>query len=376
MTQRFPPAIGGVEDHVLRLSAHLRAAGNEVAVVTTDLARDQPFQRFSRRELPAEGSVHRHRAIAWGPLPHGLGIAAPGMVLDTITVPADLLHAHAFGYCPTWAATLRRAMGRGPVVVTPHSDQGRPGRVSSLYARGVARWTLRRADGVIALTEGERVRLEHLGVPPARIRVIPNGIDLDEFAGATPVGPPRGGFRILFVGRLYSAQKGLDTLADAFARLGPPAELRLVGEDWGGLGSFFPAGRPKDSSARITVLGRLSRGEVLAEYQRADVVVLPSRFEPFGIVLLEAMASRRPVVASRVGGIPEVVDDGRTGRLVPPDDPRQLAEALRELRADPGLGARWGEEGRRRVERYSWETLTPRFLGLFRELLEGRNQPG
>lgn len=365
VTQRYPPAIGGVEDHVARLVHHLAAAGAEVEVVTTDLATDRPFRRLVG--VAPEPRVHRHVAVPFLPLPHGLGIAAPGMVSDVLRTPADVVHAHAFGYAPTLSAALRRRLRPGPVVITPHSDAGRGGPLSGAYSRAVARATLRTADRVIALTHGERARLEGLGVDARRLRVIPNGVDLAEFS-ATPSDRSSPGFRILFVGRLYTVQKGLDTLTRALDLLGPQYELRLAGEDWGGREHVERWARRGSEPVRCSVLGAIARSDLLREYRQADVVVVPSRFEPFGIVLLEAMASGRPVVASRVGGIPEIVEDGVTGILVPPGDPAALATALGTMRSDPSLRRALGASGRRRVERYDWSRLAPEFVSLFEEL--------
>ena len=370
VTQRFRPAIGGVEDHVGRLSRELRRAGIEVDVATSDLLRDRPFLRLASRSDADEPGVHRHAALPIAPLPHGLGIVAPGMVRETLASRADVVHAHAFGYPPTWAAALRHAFGRGPVVITPHSDEGGGGRLSASYGRVMARWTVGHADGVIALTEHERELLVRREVPRERIHVIPNGVDLPEFEHLGARAADSGGFRVLFVGRLYTAQKGLDTLMGALDLLGPPAELRLAGEDWGAGESITRWAESRREPSSVKLLGMISRSALLEEYRSADVLVLPSRFEPFGIVLLEAMAAGLPVVASRVGGIPEIVDDGRTGLLVPAGAPDRLADALRTLREDSALARRFGAEGRRRVERFSWARLGPRFVELFRELIE------
>jgi glycogen synthase len=370
ITQRYAPAIGGVEDHVAQLTRELRKHGVEVKISTSDLLRDRPFQRLADGGADPDPRVRRHRAVPLLPLPHGVGIVAPGMFREAVRSSADLVHAHAFGYAPTWAGALRRALGRGPVVITPHSDEGRGGWGSTVYARTVARGTLLRADRVIALTEHERTRLLGLGVPGDRLRVIPNGIDLGEFSGSEPRPSSGGTFRILFVGRLYNAQKGIDTLLGAVDALGPPAELRIVGEDWGAGEMIARWARDRAAGIGLKVLGKVARSAVLQEYRSADVLVLPSRFEPFGIVLLEAMASGIPVVASRVGGIPEIVEDGRTGLLVPPGEPDRLADALRTLRDDPGFARRMGDAGRRRAETFSWDRLGPRFVELFRELTE------
>ncbi|HXW67042.1 MAG TPA: glycosyltransferase family 4 protein [Thermoplasmata archaeon] len=373
LTQRFPPALGGVERHVEQLARELAAAGARVEVVTTDLMRDRPFARGAFGPSDASVTVRRHRAVRWVPVRHGLGIAAPGMLVDALRAPTDVLHAHAFGYFPTWAGRVAHDLRGVPLVITPHSDPGTGTGASLLYARAVRRATLRRADRIVALTHVEADALARDGVDERRIRVIPNGVDLDEFSARAPrpAGPEDP--IVLFVGRLYPEQKGIETLVEAFASLARTraARLRLVGEDWGGLAAAERIARERGIAGRLTATGPVPRAALLGEYARADLLVLPSRFEPFGIVLLEAMAAGLPVVASRVGGIPEVVADGRTGLLVPPGEPGPLAEAIGSLLDDPIRASRLGAAGRARAASFAWPRLAPQYLALFRELAPG-----
>ncbi len=374
LTQRFPPAIGGVEDHVFHLSRGLADRGVDVRVATTDLRRDVPFER-----LPAFGDgspflVRRHRARKVMDAPHGLGIISPGMFLDAVGHGADLLHAHAYGYFPTWVGAAAQSLDGASLVVTPHSGPGGDRLSKHLFDRVVPPLTLHRAARVIALTRSEAAYLETLGVPADRIAVVPNGVDLDEFSDIAVERPQRGSIAALFVGRLDSRQKGLEPLVHALARLPASAgvHLRLVGEDWGGAARVRSLARSLGVEDRLTIVGPLPRHALIDEYARADLLVLPSLFEPFGIVLLEAMAAGLPVVASRTGGIPEVVSEGETGLLVEPGDPDGLAAALHRLAEDPGLRARMGRRGRERSGSYSWDALIPQVLAVYHEALEER----
>ena len=374
LTQRFPPAIGGVERHVERLATELYRAGAKVEIVTTDLARDRPFER-----QPALGEgdafpIRRHRAIRWAGLPHGLGIAAPGMFVDAWRSPSDVVHAHAFGYFPTWVGRLLRATRRTPLVITPHSNDGTGTGLSRLYASATSWAVLRAADRVIALTHGEAERLATWGIERVRVRVIPNGIDLDEFATSTGVRRASPHPIVLYVGRMYPEQKGLDTLIPAFAALSGTgsAELRLIGEDWGGVGLVRRLAKAHGVVDRVRILGPLARAEVLREYAGASAFVLPSHFDSSPFVLLEAMASGLPIVATRVGGVPEVVVEGSTALLVPPGDPASLTAALERLLSDPSLAARFAEAGHRRAEEFSWSRILPRYFELLAEVISPR----
>ncbi len=374
LTQRFPPAIGGVESHVLHLAQGLRHAGVEVRVTTTDLRRDEPFERLHPGDDGYGFPVVHRRAHKFAEIPHGLGIAAPSMVLDALGHRADILHAHAYGTFPTWAGALAHSLDGAALVITPHSDRGRPSRAKRAFDRIVPRFTLDRAARVICLTRHEAAYLRGLGVDEDRLAVVPNGVDLAEFAGLPPARAPRAGATGLFVGRLDPSQKGLEILVHSLAGMPSAAgfHLRIVGEDWGGAAALRRAAARAGVEGRVTFVGPVSRSALLEEYASADLLVLPSRFEPFGIVLLEAMAAGLPVVASRVGGVPEVVVEGETGLLVDPGDTEALASAILRLVEDHALRARLGAHGRERARSYSWDGLIPRILAVYREALEER----
>ncbi|HWM50175.1 MAG TPA: glycosyltransferase family 4 protein [Thermoplasmata archaeon] len=371
VTQRFPPAVGGVEQHVHHVASRLAQAGVEVEVLTTDLLRDTPFTRI-RSPLPRDSfPVTRVRAWRMVDAPHGLGIVAPSMVPALLASGADIIHAHSYGQFPTFAGSLASALDHSILIVTPHSDAGRPSWTKSVFDRVVPRLTLKAATRVIAVSEHEAASLINLGVPRDRIRVIPNGVDLGEFA-EVGTRKDRDGLVGLFVGRLDPDQKGLDVLVRAMSKLPQnyPLRLRLVGEDWGGAELLRHLAQRLGVADRVTMVGKVPRPEVVREFAEADFLVLPSRFEPFGIVLLEAMAAGLPVVASRVGGIPEIVSEGETGLLVEPDNPDALAEALRLLCQNESLRFSMGRSARERVKRYAWDSVVPRILSVFAEALQ------
>ncbi len=374
LTQRFPPAIGGVEDHVLHLAAGLRRSGVDVQVATTDLRRDTPFERLPPSADAYGFPVRRHRAWKFAEVPHGLGIATPSMLLDALDAHADLLHAHAYGTFPTWAGSFARSLDGAALVVTTHSDRGRRSTAKRAFDRLVPRFTLRQASRVIALTRHEAGFLASLGVEEDRIAVIPNGIDLAEFSGFPSARLPRTGVTALFAGRLDPSQKGLEFLVRALAALPRAADVRvrLVGEDWGAAGPLGGLAERLGVADRLTFVGPVPRKNLLEEYARADLFVLPSLFEPFGIVLLEAMAAGLPVVATRVGGIPEVVADGETALLVEPADAAELGAAILRLAESPERRVVLGARGRQRARAYSWDALVPRVLEVYRQAIEER----
>src|SRR5436309_1145750 len=369
LSQRFRPAIGGVEEHVWHLAHGLAACGDDVEVVTTDLRKESVLERLTDVDASHDVEVRRVRARKALPLPHGLGNVAPGMLTHVLFGRWDVIHGHAYGYFPTFAASTGGLMNRSAVVLTPHSDPGVDSASKRLFDKVVPQATLRLADRVIALTASEGRYLERLRVDPGRIRVIPNGVDMAEFAHIPPRRPKADPITILFVGRLYPRQKGLEYLIAAFAvaQSRRKARLRLVGDDWGGRTALQTLASSLGVGRAVEFVGELPRTRVIREYESADLFVLPSLFEPFGIVLLEAMAAGLPIIASRVGGIPDVIEDGRTGILVEPRNVQALADAIDSLVADPSLRMKMGAEGRAQAAKYSWDRLVPRIRSVYEE---------
>jgi 2-deoxystreptamine N-acetyl-D-glucosaminyltransferase/2-deoxystreptamine glucosyltransferase len=174
---------------------------------------------------------------------------------------------------------------------------------------------------------------------------------------------------VLYVGRL-AQQKDVPTLIRAFASVRTPASLVIVGDgpDRARVEVAIEA-LPAGVRARVHRFGFRPHGEVPGLLAAADVVALPSVYEEMGSVLVEALRVGVPVVASRVGGIPDVVADGETGVLVPPGVPDRWADALDGLLADPERRARMRDACRRAAEQYSWEMLADRVVGVYTDAL-------
>ena len=374
LTQRFPPALGGVEQHVFHLALGLSRGGIPVEVITTDLLRTAPFERMRSNRSGYPFLVTQSRVWKLFEAPHGMGFVTPSMLREVMGRSADLIHAHAYGFFPTFAGSLGSALDHAALVITPHSDAGRPSLGKSLFDRLVPPLTLTRAARVIAVSRHEADHLASLGVPSEKIRVIPNGVAVSEFDRVSRLRAAKPQITGLFVGRIDLEQKGLDTLVRAVALL-PPSDgtrIRLVGEDWGGTAALRSLAQRLGVAERMTFVGRVDQAALHDEYANADYLVLPSVFEPFGIVLLEAMAARLPVIASRVGGIPEIVEDGRTGLLIEPGDPVALAHAMTDLSEAAELRNSMGREARDRVIPYDWESIIPRIISVYTEALEER----
>ena len=160
-------------------------------------------------------------------------------------------------------------------------------------------------------------------------------------------------------------------LLEAAGRLARRTDLewRIVGEIWVPRAELDDRCSRLSPSVRLTITGRRSETELDAEYRNADILVVPSRFEPFGLVLLEGMARGLPIIASRVGGMPELVGESGSALWVPPGDPGALAEAIERLADDPALRRRMGSAGRPRAAAFDWARRIPEVVSVYREAL-------
>jgi glycogen synthase len=364
---RFDP-IGGMQNHTGALSRCLDALGIRQTVLTARLGAKPGVSRLGHEGMVRRVGLRttRFRQL-WGAcaLPHVLRPSRP----------VDLVHAHQGEDVATLVlALVARAVHRCPMVVTLHCSvrhtvEGKSLRSVFLRLVGgaVERAAVRRADAVLVLVPRAARLLERDGVRRERIHVVPSGFEPSVFshpgADAFPdVARPRIGY----VGRL-AEQKRPDLLVEAFGRMREVAHLVIVGD--GPLRPVVNAAVERcPARDRITVGGFVPHAEVPRVLASLDVLALPSVYEEMGSVLVEAMATGVPVVASRVGGIPDVVVDGETGVLVPPGDVEALAEALDGLVADPGRRQQMCLHARERAVRYSWPELASRVVGLYDRL--------
>jgi glycosyltransferase involved in cell wall biosynthesis len=242
------------------------------------------------------------------------------------------------------------------------------GLVRALLARQ-ARWerlNVARADRVIVPSEySAGVARRDYGVPRARLAVVPEPIDLAEwerrFATAARRPPDRP--VVLSVGRLYARKRFADLLraASRLRRRVADVQVRIVGSgpEQARLRALH---RELDLGDSVVLLGQVTRSRLAQEYVSADCFCLPSAQEGFGIAFAEAMAAGLPVVACRAAAVPEVVLDGRTGLLVQPASPAELAMALETLLVDAGLRKELAEAGRRHVERFARDRVAAGFV--------------
>jgi glycosyltransferase involved in cell wall biosynthesis len=344
--------IAGGQVVALRLARAARERGDEVSFVAPDRG---PFTELAEHEGFRMEILPLRRSIQLG--------AAWRLARLLRRRRADVLHTHTLAAANV-LSRLAGAAAHVPVVSHLHIENHFRPATRRLLA-GLDNATARLAARLVAVSEDTRRAYERQGYPRGRIEVVYNGVDV----------PANGGFRrneparIGEIARLCDV-KGQRELLQAVARL-PHARLVLAGRDLEQGGAFQDA--LERESERLGIRDRVEFGfheDVPALLESLDVVVLPSWTEGLPVVLLEAMAHARPVVATPVGGTPELVVDGETGLLVPPRDPEALADALRRLLGDPDLARRLGEAGRERVaERFTAARQTRRILELYDELV-------
>ncbi len=296
---------------------------------------------------------------------------------EAIAFDADALHAHWAIPSGTPAVAAARRLHR-PVLITMHGGDVyvNPAQgydfPSRWYVKPVLRWTLRHADVLTAITEDCRDHALRAGAPEERIRVVQNGADLRRFSpSATPAARPWGE-QMIFACRQLFPRKGIRFLLDAAARLKPrdPGLKVLIAGDGFERPELEKRARDLGLASDVVFLGWVPNADLPPLYRAAAVSVIPSLEEGFGIPAAEAMGCGIPVVASDAGGLPEVVEDGSCGFVVPKGDAVRLADAIGRLLADPGLRARMGRAARERALRlFDWDIAARCFDGIYREVI-------
>ena len=373
----FPPDVGGAETYAFEIASALAERGHEVTVYTTEPASDGEMPTTAdvtvRRLIPRRRLLFIDTAYFSLVARREIDFEAYDVVHGTISPASTIALSPGIG------------MTDVPVVLTCH------GLAIDFALRTIARsptdYVLkyglhpvnflfdtiagRTADRVIATSEYMREELiETSHLDPEAVSVIPHGIDTETFrpaagqhGGVHPTVDPEA-LSVLFVGRL-GPLKGVGLAIRAVAKLaadGVDAELLVAGT--GGRESYLRGlAAELEITQQVRFLGAVAHEELPALYASADAFVLPSRFDSFGLVLLEAMACGTPVIGTDVGGIPTVIEDGTTGFLVS-RSPTALAARLAALE-DATLRTEMGRAARARAEELSWDSVAERVEGVY-----------
>jgi glycosyltransferase involved in cell wall biosynthesis len=355
----FHPLVGGAERQLHGLARALRQQGAEVVVLTHAVAGAPPVEEVDG--VPVRRWI---RTIPAGPL-FGLTYMLSTLVaLLRLRGRYDVVHCQQL-YLHAPVAVLCQALG-GPPVIVRLASTGPLADVRAMRAMrgGLAMLRLAaRAWRFVALSREGVAQARGLGVAPERIALIPNAALVSDGA---PVGRPAGGEFLLYVGWLRK-EKGLDSLLDALAQTETRIDLWLVG-DGPERAALEARARALGIADRVRFVGQVP--DPSPYYARARLFALPSWGEGLSNALLEAMAFGLPVVATRIGGTVDLVEDGVNGLLVEPGHPGQLAGALSRVLSDEALAGRLGTAARRTVlDGYTMARVVERYLDLYRAAL-------
>jgi alpha-maltose-1-phosphate synthase len=395
-TREYPPQVYG-------------GAGVHVDYLSREMAREIEVEVHCWGPQESDtGSLHVRGSEPWAEITNGtegkFKGALEALSLNLTQIKAldgiDIVHTHT--WYVSMAGYLAKKLYGMPFVMTTHSLEPfrawKAEQLGSGYAMSswMERTAILDADAVIAVSQGTKADIQRAypDIDPERIHVIYNGIDLNEYRkteetgalvanGVDPAVP-----YVLFVGRI-TRQKGVTHLVDAIGYLPPETQVVLCAgaPDTPEIAAEV---RQKVEAARknhpriVWIEKMVTRQEAIQLYSNCRVFCCPSVYEPFGIINLEAMACRAPVVASSTGGIKEVVVEGETGYLVPfeqdpvtsfPTDPetfaRDLGGRIEIMLHDPEKCRRFGDAGRKRVEQvFSWTSIAKQTIALYRELIE------
>ena len=373
-TSTFLPRVGGVEMVVSNLARCQHEMGHDVLVITPKIRgidnrvnvpyRVVHYQRPSSKRFLT-------RQVLWR------------LWWEHRRTPFDALHCHSaypHGYV---AATFTRLTGV-PAIITPHGPTDimraerirRNPKLEKRLAKG-----LRSAAGITAISRDIFAEILSIGgITEEKVHIIPNGINLSDYEGVEPY---QSGFPyIMAMGRMVQ-QKGFDRLLLSFSKIVeqvPDLHLLMAGEGVKRRDYEFLAHR-LGLQEKVHFLGLVQGTEKIQFLKGARFFVCPSRFEPFGIVVLEAMAAGLPVLANGVGGIPDIIEEGHQGILVDPDSNDSLALAIVTMHQSPEWLKKMGESAKERASGYDWKTVNQKYIEVYQAGVqaakesEGRRSP-
>ncbi len=376
LSWEYPPVVvGGLARHVHALSGALASLGHEVTVYTRGHP-DSPTEEDDRGVRVVRADEYPPRIAFEDLVPWVLALnlsllhraqADPGEI--------DVLHAH--DWLVAHAAAALKDLHRLPLVATVHATEfGRRGSTGkglkgrpSAFIHQVERWLTSEAGRIITCSDYMRRQVNDLfHLPPDTVDVIPNGVDLEMFA-APPVERDTGERVVLFAGRL-EFEKGVQTVLDALPRV--RERVGRIRFEVAGAGTHRAELERQAAklAVRVRFLGFLDEVALRERYAAADLVIVPSLYEPFGLVTLETMAAGTPVAVADTGGLQETVAHGETGLRFTPGDPAACAEAITRLLTDRRLARKLAMRAREVLaSRYSWAAAADRTVEVYRRAI-------
>jgi glycogen(starch) synthase len=382
LTWEFPPrVVGGIARHCEGLAKALVQQNHEVHLFTLDFPGSPNYEEMDGIKVYRASTELGHpNFLTWVLLfNHFL---AKRMADVSQSVDFDVIHVH--DWLAAFSGISFKHYMKKPMVLTVHSTE--IGRAQGLHSpdsfsiNGIEWWAMYEADRVIVCSQSMKNEIcGHFNLPCDKVDIIPNAIDETKYQTSVDRGSVRqrygvgyGEKLILCVGRLVP-QKGTEYFIRAIPHIAkryPEAKFIIVGEGWS-RDILESEARASGHGGKIQFTGFASDQEVINLMTSADVLVVPSVYEPFGIVALEGMATGVPVVASQVGGLSEVIEHDHTGLFVYPKSPESIAWGIDRILSDPDHAKWLTENAKEKLHNaYSWEAVAMKTVEVYRKVVE------
>jgi glycosyltransferase involved in cell wall biosynthesis len=379
VTPRFPPAIGGMENHVYAISTELRKRGHKVMVITSDDVDEDGKGTVESVEVMDGVEVYRRPLLFGKRMREYWFLSDVRKILSKLE--ADIVHTNGYRCLSSCIATYWCSKNKVPVVFTPHGIY--PPRslgnclIKTVYDHTFGNLLLRSSDKITALTEHNRQLLLKLGAPGDRIVLIPNGVDVNKYNKThqckektyeeESTGPV-----LLYVGRI-DWNKGLERVIEALPALTKSfnhIKFLIVGPDYSRHSKdLWVLARELGVSESVVMTGEVSEHEKSSYYSVADVFVLPAIYEGLSLSLLEAMASSLPIVVTKRGGPGDILVDHVHALLMNDCSAQEISSLVSMILADSRLAKRIGKNAFDLVSKeFSWDRVADKIEALYRSL--------
>ncbi len=382
LTWEYPPrVVGGIARHCEGLAKALVNQKHDVHLFTLDFPGSPEYEEMDGIKVYRASTELGHpNFLTWVLMfNHFL---SKRMADVTKTIDFDVMHVH--DWLAAFSGISFKHYLKKPIILTMHSTE--VGRAQGLHSpdsfsiNGIEWWATYEADRVIVCSHSMKDEIcNHFNLPRKKVDIIPNAIDASNYDIPVDRGAVRqrygvgwGEKLILCVGRLVP-QKGVEYFIRAIpliAKKYPGAKFIIVGEGWS-RDLLEEEARASGHANKITFTGFASDKQVIELMTSADTLVVPSIYEPFGIVALEGMATGVPVVASQVGGLAEVIDHDKTGIFVYPRSPESLAWGIDKVLSDPDHAKMLTKNAKEKLHKaYSWEAVAMKTVEVYKKVVE------
>ncbi len=333
----YHPIVGGYGRHVKMITSELRKRGHEVDILTTN---------FSPGKVVKEKGVKRFWNTPFTKF-------TPGLLNYLLKNDYDIIHVHGYPSFQPWIAAIAHKFKRYPLVFTPHYHPfgNKPRLLRRLFDYSFGRPSLKSADKIIVLTTYEKKLISNI-ISKNKLKIIPNPIPLNDLKKIKGFKKKYGLKKyLLFVGRLEE-DKGINYLIDAAENI----DVVIIGKDVGYKNKI-------KRKPNVHLLGQVSDKELMKAYTECSLVVMPSKYEAFGIVFIEAMAYGKPVIGSKVGPVPSVIN--KAGLTVPYGDVKKLKKAIKKILKNP---LKYKKEALKQVKQYDVKIVVDEIEKVYEEL--------